>query len=71
MYATVAAAAQAGLHPKLRPLDLDDFPGRVFGGPQVERLAHRYCNRKAGQRVGVKIKALRNPNPKRTVYNRW
>ena len=29
-------------------LDLDDFPGRVFGGPQVKLLAHRSCNRRAG-----------------------
>jgi hypothetical protein len=29
-------------------LDLDDFPGRMFGGPQVKLLAHRYCNRRAG-----------------------
>jgi hypothetical protein len=28
--------------------DLDDFPGRMFGGPQVKLLAHRYCNRRAG-----------------------
>ena len=31
-------------------LDLDDFPGRVFGGPQVKLLAHRSCNRRAGAR---------------------
>lgn len=29
-------------------LDLDDWPGRVFGGPQVKLLAHRSCNRRAG-----------------------
>jgi hypothetical protein len=29
-------------------LDLDDFPGRIFGGPQVKLLAHRSCNRRAG-----------------------
>ena len=31
-------------------LDLDDFPGRVFGGEQVKLLAHRSCNRRAGAR---------------------
>jgi hypothetical protein len=29
-------------------LDLDDFPGRIFGGPQVKLLSHRSCNRRAG-----------------------
>jgi hypothetical protein len=29
-------------------LDVDHYPGRMFGGPQITRLAHRYCNRRAG-----------------------
>jgi hypothetical protein len=29
-------------------LDLDHFPGRAFGGPQVRLLSHRSCNRRAG-----------------------
>ena len=33
-------------------IDVDDFPGRMFGGPQVKRLSHRYCNRAAGARMG-------------------
>jgi hypothetical protein len=32
-------------------LDLDDFPGRMLGGPQVKLLAHRSCNRSAGARL--------------------
>ena len=36
--------------PRSRTLDLDDFPGRMYGGPQVKRLSHRSCNRRAGQR---------------------
>jgi hypothetical protein len=40
-------------------LDLDDFPGRIFGGPQVKLLAHRYCNRRAGSRQREAAKRLR------------
>lgn len=67
MYATPAAARAAGLHPRLWPLDLDDFPGRWLGGPQVKRLAHRYCNRKAGQRVSTMVQAAARPQR----YTRW
>jgi hypothetical protein len=31
-------------------LELDHFPGRVFGGPQVRLLSHEFCNRRAGSR---------------------
>jgi hypothetical protein len=40
-------------------LDLDDFPGRIFGGPQVKVLAHRYCNRRAGARQREIAKRMR------------
>ena len=40
-----------------RWLDLDDFPGRMFGGPQVKRLSHRKCNRSAGARAGNLLRA--------------
>lgn len=33
-------------------IDVDDFPGRAYGGPQVKRLSHRHCNRSAGARAG-------------------
>jgi hypothetical protein len=39
-------------------LDLDDFPGRVFGGPQVKRLAHRSCNRRAGAILGNRLRGM-------------
>jgi hypothetical protein len=37
-------------------LDVDDWPGRMFGGPQIKRLAHRYCNRSAGARMGNRLR---------------
>ena len=43
-------------------LDVDDFPGRMYGGPQVKRLSHRYCNRAAGARMG---------NARRGVASVW
>jgi len=80
MFADVADAAQVfaayGVYvikgrrvfgKQLWRLDLDDFPGRVFGGPQVKRLSHRFCNRAAGARVTNMIKAMRTPSK----YNRW
>lgn len=70
MYPTPEAAAAAGLPPKLWHLDLDDFPGRVFGGPQTKLLAHRACNRAAGAQLGNKLRMLRKPR-KRPVYDRW
>ena len=36
-------------------LDLDDFPGRRFGGPQVKLLSHARCNRSAGGSAGARI----------------
>lgn len=69
-YGTLKLAASAGLPPKFWYVDLDDFPGRRFGGPQVKLLAHRYCNRRAGQRVTTAI--LRGRSTKtRAAYNRW
>lgn len=49
-------------------VDLDDYPGRVFGGPQVKRLMHRHCNRRAGAVVGNRLRALQTP---RRGYGRW
>jgi hypothetical protein len=36
-------------------LDLDDFPGRAYGGPQVKRLSCRQSNRSHGQRLTTAI----------------
>lgn len=48
-------------------LDLDDFPGRAYGGPQTKRLSHRACNRRAGAAAGNR---MRRGKP-RTRYTRW
>lgn len=45
--------------PTSRWLDLDDFPGRAFGGPQVKRLSYRACNRAAGARITNRIRKAR------------
>lgn len=42
-----------------RPLDYDDYPGRMFGGPQIKRLAHARCNRRAGAIMGNKLRSIR------------
>jgi hypothetical protein len=49
-------------------LDLDDFPGRRFGGPQIKRLSYRICNRRAGQRAGA---AMRVRKKRARAYTRW
>lgn len=51
-------------------LDLDDFPGRVFGGPQVKRLSYRRCNRSAGASLGNRLRALTRPATP-AKYTRW
>lgn len=50
-------------------LDLDDFPGRRFGGPQVKRLSYRHCNRGAGAAAGNRMRPPRKP--KAATYTRW
>jgi hypothetical protein len=52
-------------------LDLDDFPGRMFGGPQVKRLAHRACNRRAGQQLTTLILRARSSVRKQRPPRRW
>ena len=42
-------------------LELDHFPGRVFGGPQVRLLSHEFCNRRAGSRQREAAKQRRAP----------
>lgn len=48
-------------------LDLDDFPGRRFGGPQVKRLSYRSCNRSSGAAAGNKMR----PRKQASAYTRW
>jgi hypothetical protein len=54
--------------PRSRTLDLDHFPGRMYGGPQITRLAHRKCNRRDGQRKTTAIlKAKGRPLTRRQL----
>lgn len=79
MYATPTEGRAAGLPPVLWHVDLDHYPGRIFGGPQVTRLAHQHCNRKAGQALGARLRKLgirrpvRKPRqrPGRARRSRW
>jgi len=48
-------------------LDLDDYPGRAFGGPQTKRLSWRACNRSAGARLGNAVRSA----ARRGGYGRW
>jgi hypothetical protein len=52
-------------------LDLDDFPGRAYGGPQIKRLSWRRCNRRAGQRLTAAILRARRAQTHPAGYNRW
>lgn len=69
-----ARCASRGIyHPMLRRytrlLEVDDFPGRVFGGPQTKALSWRRCNRQAGAIVGNKLRGLRRKAA--SGYTRW
>jgi len=58
--------------PQSALLDLDDFPGRMFGGPQVKRLSWAKCNRSAGGRLGGRITALQRQAARPfTTSRRW
>ena len=46
-------------------LDLDHYPGRAYGGPQIVRLSGKACNRRHGQRMTT---AILNG---RTVAQQW
>lgn len=69
MWPTPRAAILAGQHPDLGRLDLDHYPGRIWGGPQTLRLSHRHCNRKAGQAVGqlLRQQGISRPQPARAA----
>ena len=49
-------------------LDLDDFPGRAVGGPQVKRLSYASCNRSHGARFGNIRRGVQRAAER---YNRW
>jgi hypothetical protein len=69
MYATVAQAELAGLHPRLWHLDYDHVIARAHGGKGGPcQLAHRYCNRRAGQLLGAKIRVRKR---RARTYTRW
>lgn len=51
-------------------LDLDDFPGRAFGGHQVKRLSYRSCNRSSGAVLGNRMRAAQRP-ARQQAYTRW
>jgi hypothetical protein len=63
-----SAVYWVGGKPRSRTLDLDHFPGRMYGGPQITRLAHRSCNRRSGQRQTTAIlKAKGRPLTRRQL----
>jgi hypothetical protein len=61
-------------HPMFRAqarwLDVDEFPGRMYGGPQVRRLSWRRCNRQAGARAGNAARGARAAR-RRQAMSRW
>lgn len=61
-------------HPMYRAqtrfLDVDEFPGRMYGGPQVRALSFRRCNRQAGARAGNAARAQRTVRRSQAMI-RW
>ena len=52
-------------------LDLDDFPGRAYGGPQVKRLSWRACNRRDGQaKTAALLRARGGPTARQVAAAR-
>ena len=52
-------------------LDLDDFPGRAAGGPQVKRLSYAACNRAQGTEITNALRRRAAGKPPVTAYSRW
>lgn len=52
-------------------LELDEFPGRAFGGPQTRALSWRRCNRRHGQRISTAIQNARRRQAGDPRYDRW
>ena len=75
MFATPQLARAFGAPAELGRLDLGHWPGLVFGGPQVRRLEHALCNRRAGAVVGNKLRGARRragaPTGRRNPRPRW
>lgn len=65
MWPTPAAAIRAGAPAWMGRLDLGDWPGRIFGGPQIKRLEHATCNRRAGAALGNRLRAAGITRPYR------
>ena len=66
-----ALVTWSGGRPTSRWLDLDDFPGRAIGGPQVKRLSYRKCNRSAGATLGNQMRGRqRHPQQARMAKGR-
>ena len=51
-------------------LDVDEFPGRMYGGPQLRKLSHRFCNRQAGGRAAAAARRARIQGRRRAMI-RW
>jgi hypothetical protein len=67
MWPTPKAAVAAGVPAWLGRLDLDHWPGRIFGGPQHLALSHSTCNRRAGAAMGNRLRGM---GIRRTVRRR-
>lgn len=54
-------------------LDYDHYPPLALGGGGIRRLAHRHCNRRAGQALGQERRAARKRASATRVVNsqRW
>lgn len=69
MWSAPGLAVQAGHPGWMGRLDFDHYPGRVFGGPQVMRLAHAKCNRSAGATIGNRLRSLGIARPRGQSHN--
>lgn len=52
-------------------LDLDEYPGRAYGGPQVKRLSGRACNRRHGQKLTTAILNGRAGYARQATSRQW
>src|SRR5262249_28217977 len=66
MYSTLEAARTSGLPRHLWALDLGDWPGRFYGGPQTKRLEHASGNRAAGARLPNSLRRSKRPPRRRS-----
>jgi hypothetical protein len=66
MYRSLVIQTPRG--PKSPWLDLDEYPGRAVGGPQIKRLSYRRCNRSHGATFGNIRRGAKRAAEK---YTRW